>query len=314
MKKILVILGPTATGKTDIALKIAKKLRGELVACDSRQVYKGLDIGAGKLPGVEVNYERGDGCWILDSVKIWMYDVVQPSTRYDVVQFIADASKAIEKIGSEKKLPIIVGGTGMYLNGLLNGFSNLSIPGNEDLRTKLEESSLGELQKKLMVLSPIVYENLNDSDRKNSRRLIRKIEMLSMYGHIGKKELPTPLSESFDVLKIGLTAPRPFLNERIDQRVLSRIDKGMIEEAENLHKNGLSLERMKELGLEYGILSEYIEEDLSKEELIEKLMNKIHQYAKRQMTWFKRDEEISWFDITKKDFDKKVEKKVSDWY
>jgi tRNA dimethylallyltransferase len=312
-KKILCVLGPTATGKTDLAINLAKKLDGELVACDSRQVYKGLDIGAGKSPSdkSKIKCQKLKNFWVVDGVKIWMYDVVSPTKRYDVAQYIKEASKVIEKIVDENKLPIIVGGTGMYLRYLIHGLS--SIEANIELRAELEKMTLGEVQKKLIALSPTYFENLNESERKNKRRLIRKIEILS--DHNGeKKKLTTPLLERFKILKIGLSAKRELLNKRINQRVVSRIDQGMIEEAEKLYKSGLSFKRMVELGLEYGVLAEYLGGKLTKREMVEKLKTKIHQYAKRQMTWFKRDKQINWFDITHKDWQKKLEKVVLDWY
>lgn len=313
MNKLLVILGPTATGKTDIAIDLSKKLMGEIVAADSRQVYRGLDLGTGKLPGKEVKFERGDGFWIVDGVKIYMYDVVIPTLRYHVAQYIRDANEVIKKIVKEKKLPIIVGGTGLYIKGLINGFSSLSIPEDSKLRKDLEKLEVEELVEKLIALSPTTYNKLNSSDKKNPRRIIRKIELLSNTKN-QKNIIDTPLLEKFNILKIGLTAPREILNKRIDQRVEKRITQGMIVEARNILKTGIEISRMKEFGLEYGMLALYLEGKLSKEEFKEILKIKIHQYAKRQMTYFNTDETISWFDITEKDYQKKVENLVLDWY
>lgn len=333
MNKILVILGPTATGKTDLALHLAKKYNGELVSCDSRQVYKGLDIGTGKEPGIknkELRIKKYDLRWEIDGINVWMLDVVDPNTQYTVSDYVQDAWKVIEDILKMGKLPIVVGGTGLYLRALIEGLPNLSIPVDQKLRGKLEKLSKEELQEKLKQLSSERWENLNQSDRENPRRLLRSIELVLMYGHSNKSQISNLKTQSFnklridpeqsrmgqnyDILKIGLTAPRDILNYRIDQRVLSRLDQGLIQEAEKLHKQGLSFKRMRELGLEYGILADFLEAKVNREEFIKKLQTKIHQYAKRQLTWFKKMKDVDWFDI-EKPFDLlTLEKGVDSWY
>lgn len=317
MKKLLIILGPTATGKTDLALNLAKKYNGELVSCDSRQVYKGLDIGTGKEPGIkneELRIKKKKGWWEIDGVKVWMLDVVKPETQYTVADYVKDAWKVIEDIEKRGKLPIIVGGTGLYLKALLEGLSNLSIPVDEKLRGELSKLTLGQLQNKLLELSPAKFESLNNSEKNNPRRLLRSIELILMYGHKHKYNKLQVTSNKFKILKVGLTASREVLNKRIDFRLLARLDQGLIKEAEKLHKEGLSFKRMKELGLEYGCLAELLEGKLNIGEFIEKLKNKIHQYAKRQMTWFNREKNIKWFDISGDNWSGEVEKLVDSWY
>ncbi len=311
INKLLVILGPTSTGKTDLAISLAKKFNGELISCDSRQVYKGLDLGTGKFPGKNVKVKKGEGYWILDGVRVWMYDVADPKERYDVSKYISKASKILYKIQKQGKLPIIVGGTGLYLKGLLYGFSNLGIPMDKKLRKQLEKLSLQELQNKLQKLALDRWNLMNNSDRQNPRRLVRAIE-LSMGN--GKEIKVKGKIKNFNILKIGLTAPREILYKRIDERVVSRINAGMIEEAENLHKSGLSFKRTRQLGLEYGVLADYLEKKITKEEMIKILQGKIHAYARRQETWFKKETNINWFDITKEDFEEKMEKLIFKWY
>lgn len=318
MKKVLVILGPTATGKTDVALSLAKKYNGELVACDSRQVYKGLDIGTGKMPGIVVSQES---YWVINGIKIWMYDVADPKTRFTVKDYVEQAEKIVEDIIRRGKIPIIVGGTGLYLKGLLYGFPNLNIPVDESLRRELEKLSLKSLQKKLISLSPTHFLELSDSDKKNPRRLLRSVELISMNPYSNTVQSAKCKVQNWDVLKIGLTAPREVLKKRIFSRLVSRIDQGLIAEAEKLYKrsfssnkNGLTLKRMKELGLEYGMLAKLIEGEITQDQLIDQLFAKISQYAKRQMTWFKKEPEINWFDITKWGWEPKVEKMVTSWY
>lgn len=298
MEKILVILGPTATGKTDLALMLAKKFNGELVACDSRQVYSCLDIGTGKLPSKEVKYSKGEKFWIIDGIKVWMYDVVDPDKQYSVAAYVKDARVIIDDISNRAKLPIVVGGTGLYLRGLLDGFSNLVIPINAKLRDELSKLSLNELLEKLKKVDRRKWELLNESDRKNKRRLLRSIEVILMYPYKDKTQMQSLISQNYDILKIGLTAPRDVLYKKIDSRLDLRFSQGLIEEAKNLYKKGLSLERMKQLGLEYGVLADYMNGAITKDQLVDNLKIKIHQYAKRQLTWFKKEKDVNWFDIT----------------
>lgn len=320
MKKLLIILGPTATGKTDLALALAKKFRGELVACDSRQVYKGLDIGTGKLPGgswriEDGRWKKGKGWWEIDGVKIWMYDVVDPKIQYTVIDYNKDANRVIREIRERRKLPIIVGGTGFYLEALLEGIPNLAVPVDKKLRRKLGKLTLLELQNKLQELSPTRWKKLNQSDRQNSRRLLRSIEVISMnpYMNTGKKIRVT--SNKFDILKVGLTASREVLYKNADLRVLTWIDQGMISEAKNLQETGLGLNRMRQLGLEYGVLADFLDGKIEEVEQLVKIMRgKVHGYIRRQQTWFKKEKNVHWFDITSKAFPENVEKIVSKWY
>lgn len=323
MQKVLVVLGPTATGKTDLALSLAKKFDGELVSCDSRQVYKGLDIGTGKEPGKSItNYElrvkKEKGYWEIDGVKVWMYDVADPKKQYTVKDYVEQAGRIVEDIMSRGKLPIIVGGTGLYLKALLEGLPSLDIPTNEKLRGELEKLSLEELQQKLRTLSPTSWGKMNNSDRQNSRRLLRSIEITSMNGYsVASKKLEVK-SQKYETLKIGLTAPRDVLKNRIYSRLLARIDQGMIREAEQLHQGGLSFKRMEELGLEYGMLAKLLAGQVNEDQLVDLLSVKISQYAKRQMTWFKNPSTssgcINWFDITAKGWLDVLERQVASWY
>lgn len=312
MNKLLVVLGPTATGKTDLAIDLAKKFNGELIACDSRQVYKGLDIGTGKMPGRSLNVkaQKLKGYWIVGGIKIWMYDVTDPLHQYNVAQYINDVKKILPKIPD--KLPIIVGGTGFYLKGLLEGFTNLSVPRDEGLREELNSLMVKQLQSYLKKISKLKFDKMNQSDRNNKRRLIRKIEISKFDS--GKKKIVGGILGKNNILKIGLKAPRDILIERINSRVVSRVNSGMIEEAVYLHSNGLSLERMRELGLEYSVLADYLEKKKTLEGVIEVLQTRIRQYAKRQLTWFKKEKQVRWFDISSPEWRREVERVVKDWY
>lgn len=308
------VLGSTATGKTDLALSLAKKFNGELVSCDSRQVYIGLDIGTGKLPGQEVNVEKHLGYWEMDGVKVWMTDVADPNTQFTVKDYVDQTEVVMGDIIKRNKLPIIVGGTGLYLKALLTGLPNLIVPVNERLRRELQQLSLLELQQKLQMLSSSKWEQLNESDSKNPRRLLRSIELVSMNPYIKTRNIWRGLGGRMNILKIGLTAPREILKKRIFDRLSFRLDKGLIEEARCLYKRGVSYKRMKELGLEYGVLADLLEHKIAEDQFVNILGRKICQFAKRQMTWFKRDKEVFWYDILDPLTIQKVEKEVRTWY
>ena len=321
--KLLVILGPTAVGKTDLALSLAKKFDGEIIACDSRQVYKGLDIGTGKLPGLETCEKRsaiskGEGFWIVDGVKIWMYDVADPKVQYTIKDYIERARQVIEDILKRGRLPILVGGSGHYIKGLLFGIDNLEVRVNIKLREELSALSVGELQNKLRDLSPTLFNSLNSSDVKNSRRLIRKIELVFMNPYMKTSRQVLAFSyQTWDALTIGLTAPRAIVNSSIDSRLDSRISQGSIEEAKRLSREGLSLKRMKELGLEYGVLADFIANPdcpTALKDCVEKMKVANHQYAKRQMTFFKKMENINWFSVTDANYPDSIVKMVKGWY
>lgn len=324
MNKLLVILGPTATGKTDLALKLAKKFEGEIVSADSRQIYKELDIGTGKAPSGECKVKsekckvgKGKGWWVVDEIKIWMYDVVNPKKQYNVSLFAKDATKVIGDIHKRGKLPILVGGTGLYIKAVTEGLSNLTIPTDKKLRKNLEKLALDKLQKKLQEISKEKWENLNESDRQNPRRLIRTIELsigVKRRGNLLRIEKIASLISRNDVLKIGLTAPREILYQRVNEGVIRRLNQGMIDEAINLCKGGLSLKRMKQLGLEYGILADLLSGKVNQEGLTAILQGKIHGVARRQLTWFRKEKNVNWFDITEKNYSGKVEKLIAKWY
>ena len=310
-QKLLVILGTTSTGKTDLAIKLAKKLNGELVSADSRQVYKHLDIGTGKLPGNYDTLEKGDGFWEIDSVKVWMYDVINPEIRFNLYEYLKQTSEIIKGIMNRGKLPILVGGTGLYIRSLLDGITNFGIAENSDLREELEELELGDIRKRI---NPETLSKLNNSDINNKRRLIRLVE-LSVNSE-EKGEAFEGLEKDYDVLKIGLATDRSIIKERINHRLMKRINEGMIEESKELLEKGiLTYKRMEELGLEYRYLAKLIKGEIkSTEEFLNILTIKISQFAKRQETWFKKDEKVVWFDISDPDFYREVEMEVGDWY
>lgn len=303
---IIVVMGPTATGKTDLSLSLAHKFNGELISADSRQVYKGLDIGAGKYPGNYKKLSKQKGCWVVDGIPIYLYDEVSLDQTFSAADFVRIATSAIADIHSRGKLPIVVGGTNFYIKALLTHVPNLNLPSNEKLRNELSRYSLFRLQQRLQKLNLQKLEAMNYSDRQNPRRLIRAIEV-SLAVPVQSKILP-----KCNVLKIGLTAPREMLYARVDSRVVSRINQGMIEEAKSLIASGVSLIRLKQLGLEYGVLADYLSGEI--QDLVKIMQGKIHEYIRKQLTWLKKEKNINWFDITQQDYICSIEKKVAQWY
>lgn len=271
--KIIVVCGPTATGKSDKAVEIAKSLPngGEVISADSRQVYKYLDIGSGKITQTE-----------MQGIPHHMLDVCEPSQVYSVADYQHDARQAIQDILARGKTPIICGGTGMYIDALVYNTVFPEVPPNETLRKELENKPTAELQAVLQTLDTERYESI---DTKNPVRLIRAIEIAQALGSVPKIQ-----KESlYDIEWIYLDFPDEVLKERIHARLYKRTDIGMIEEVQNLiTKNLITYERLENLGLEYRYIALYLQEKISKDEMLAELEREIWQYTKRQRTWFKK--------------------------
>jgi tRNA dimethylallyltransferase len=289
-QKILVIVGPTSSGKTSLSIKLAKNFNGEVISADSRQVYKYMDLGSGKVTKKE-----------MQGVKHYLLDVVSPKTEYNVVKFVRDASKAIKQINKKKKLPIICGGTMFWVDALLYGLPETTKP-DPQLRKKLDQLTTKQLFNKLKKLDPQRAANI---DPYNKRRLIRALEIIIKTG----QPVPQYIKKNqYDVLKIGVKRSKDELKERIHDRLLARISQGMIAEVKRLHKQGVSWQRLDNFGLEYRWVSRYLRGLITKYEMLERLELEINHYAKRQMTWFKKDKEIIW----ENDY-KKIKKQVTAW-
>lgn len=317
MDKLLVICGPTSTGKTALAIKLAKKFNGELVSADSRQVYRGMDIGTGKdLPvGSKIKHTWFSkyGFYEISGVKVWGYDLVDPRSEFSVGQYLKFARYIIGDIQKRKKLPILVGGTGLYIKGVIDGIPTASIPKNSNLRKNLETKNASELYELLASLDTIRAGSMNSSDRKNPRRLIRAIEV-SQYLVDHKLTINKHLKSRTDVLLIGLKADKNFIDKQIDIRIRKRVGKGIKAEIEKLIKFGVdwNLQSMSSLG--YRQWRSYFENKVSEEEVIDEWKKEEKKYARRQLVWFKKDKRINWFDITDKNYIKDVEKRVEEWY
>lgn len=280
--KIIVILGPTASGKSDMAVSLAKKIGGEIISADSRQVYKGLDIGTGKITKKEM---RG--------VKHHLLDVANPKKRFSASDFKKLAKKAIKEIIERKKVPIICGGTGFYIDALVGDKQIPEVPPNQKLREKLEKKKVEELFEILKKLDP---ERALSIDAKNPRRLVRAIEICHTLESVPKLEAKSLelKDKKYEVIKIGIKIPEKELKERINKRIEKWFRMGFLKEVQDLHKKGLSWKRMAEIGLEYKIVSLFLQDKISEEEMKERMQTETWQYAKRQMTWFKKDKNITW--------------------
>lgn len=267
--KVLVIVGPTASGKSDFAVKLAKKFNGEIVSADSRQVYKGLDVGTGKITKKEM---RG--------VPHHLISVVSTKKQFTVSEYKELALNSLRYIVAKKKLPIVVGGTGFYIDALMMNLPQ--VPPNPKLRKELEAKSLEELDK--------ILGDHEVKDRKNKVRLIRAIEIVEVLGEIPKLKMD---NSEFDFVFIGLK-PKD-LDKKIEVRLKRRLPK-IITEVMRLRKGGMTWKRFYEFGLEYRYVSAFVQGKIEKEEMIKKLNSEIIKYSKRQMTWFKRNKKIKWFE------------------
>ncbi len=288
-QKILVIVGPTASGKSDLAIKLAKRFHGEVISADSRQVYKGLDIGSGKLSKKEMK-----------GIPHHLIDVVSPKKTFSVSDFQKLANKKIEEIIKRDKLPIICGGTGFYIQSIVDGIILPEVKPNLKLRKELEKLGVNQLFEKLKVLDPVRAKNI---DAQNPRRLMRAIEIATALGKVpklmGTEDSPWGIlkgSPRYHFLQIGIKVPDEILRKKINKRLAQWFKQGLVEEVKKLRKQKISFKRIKEFGLEYFYVAEFLEGKIDKKEMIEKSQTAIYQYAKRQMTWFKRDKRITWIE------------------
>ena len=287
-KKIIVIVGPTASGKSDLAVKLAKRFNGEIISADSRQVYKGMDIGTGKITKKEMK-----------GIKHYLLDVASPKRRFTVFQYQKLALRAIEKILKKGKIPIICGGTGFYIQALIDGILLPNVPPDWELRKRLEKKSAAQLYKILKKLDP---QRAKTIEKKNPRRLIRAIEIAKRVGRVPplKKQ---PLS--YPVLILGIKKTREALKKLIKKRLLKRLKRGMVAEVKKLRKQGVSWKRLEEFGLEYRWIAYFLQKKISFSEMVEKLQKDIEDFARRQMVWWKKDKRVYWI-TSQREAEKKV--------
>ncbi len=274
--KLLVICGPTATGKSDLAVEIAKAFDGEIISADSRQVYTGLDIGSGKITKKEM-------CGIPHH----LLDVADPKDIFSVEKYKNLAEKAIADITSRKKLPILCGGTGFYIHYVIDNISVVKIAPNKNLRAELAQKSPSELFTLLQTLDPIRAKNI---DQQNPVRLIRAIEIAKTLGKVPPISSDTP----YTVLQIGIDLPDEELKLKIKSRLENRLLAGMIAEVKGLFERGVLWQRLTAFGLEYRYVASFLQKEISEEQMKEKILSESWQYVKRQRTWFRKDKRIVW--------------------
>lgn len=269
---LLVVLGPTASGKTHLAVQAARRLNGEIISADSRQVYRGLDIGSGK----DLD-EYG-------TTPYHLIDVVDPGYEFSLFDFAHAFSQTFSEIRGRGRLPILAGGTGLYLDAVLRGYELVAVSENRALRQELERLSLDALSERLLGLR---MEQHNSSDLNDRSRLIRAIEIAEGEQQTDARPLflPQLIPQVF-----GLRWPRELLRQRITRRLRERLDHGLVEEVAKLHADGVSWETLDYYGLEYRFVAQHLQGQLNRNDLFQKLNSAIHQFAKRQETWFRRME------------------------
>lgn len=298
--KMITILGPTASGKTSVAAALALRTGGEIISADSRQVYRRMDIGTGK---DLADYTIGDV-----HIPYHLIDIAEPGTKYNLFQYQQDFHTAYNDIRSRGKLPILCGGTGLYIEAVLGGYSLSPVPQNQQLRESLEGKSLDELTQMLVELKQKNGSNMhNRTDVDTAQRAIRAIEIETY-----NLENPTPERQMppVDSLVIGINIDRELRREKITRRLKARLEEGMCDEIRSLIDGGVNPDDLIYYGLEYKFVTEYVVGRTSYEEMFRQLEIAIHQFAKRQMTWFRgmerRGYTIHWIDAAQS-IDEKVE-------
>ena len=275
---LIAIMGPTASGKSELGVALAKRFHGEVVSADSRQVYRGLDIGSGKITQKEMM-----------GIPHHLLDVVSPKRTFTVVQYQRRAIKAIAAIRRRHKLPFLVGGSPFYIYSVVDGIAIPEVKPNQKLRRELEQLSVEKLLAKLKALDPA---RANTIEQKNKRRLVRALEIVITTG----KPIP-PLRKNaspLDVLMLGIRRSPEELKKRIQQRLNKRFKQGMVKEVERLHKQGVSWRRLEEFGLEYRYVAQFLQGRITKQEMIARIQKENEAFVRRQMVWFKKDPRIHW--------------------
>lgn len=274
--QVLIILGPTATGKSALAIKLAKKFKGEVISADSRQVYKGLNVGTGKVTKKE-----------MEGVPHHLLDVADPKKQFSASEYKTLAENSLRYIVAKSKLPIIAGGTGFYIDTITCAANFPNVPPNPEFRKKMLEKSPEELFKLIQKKDPA---RATSVDRNNKLRLVRALEIIEVLGKVPKF---SGNSSPYEFVYIGVKPNDP--EKRILLRIHQWLKAGLVAEVKRLHVNGLSWKRLNDLGLVYHTVAKYIRGEISKERMVEEMFVEIRQYSKRQMTWFKRNKSIKWF-------------------
>jgi tRNA dimethylallyltransferase len=275
--RIIVIGGPTASGKSDLAIMLARRFHGEIISADSRQVYRGMNIGTGKVTKKEQKM-----------VSHHLLDIADPRRQYTVAHWKTAAQRAIRDIVRRGKTPVVCGGTGFYIDTLVYDMALPSVKPNAPLRAELGKLSTDTLFKRLTKLDPARAVTI---DQHNPVRLIRALEIVMSTG----RPVPVTVHQSpYELLYLGVNVPKEKLTERITQRLDARLKRGMVAEVKKLHANGVSWKKLESFGLEYRWLARYLQGTITRTEMRDGLLHDIIAYSKRQMTWFRRNSDIQW--------------------
>lgn len=299
--KVIIIIGPTASGKSDLAIKLAKKLKTEIISADSRQVYRGMDIGTGKVTKKDQK-----------AVKHHLLDVADPKKQFTASDFKIFGDKALKKIFEKGKIPIITGGTGFYIDILLDRMAISPVPPNKRIRAELEKQSAEQLFNRLLRIDPKRSANI---DRHNKRRLIRALEIIITTG----KPVPSLdtkhqiLNKKLELLWLGINPGKDILLKNIESRLEKRLKQGMIQEVKKLYGRGVSWKQLNNFGLEYRWISRYLRNFIPYNGMRNNLLKDIVKYSKRQMTWFKRNKDINWLPVKIRERNKTAERLVLRW-
>lgn len=289
-KKVIVVVGPTASGKSSLAHKIAKEFGGFLISADSRQVYKGMDIGTNKDHFIRKRRGLFGQTYLIDGVEEKMIDLVKPNQEFNLDDWLRETKRLIEK---DDRLAIVVGGTSLYISALVEGYELIGGFDNKyrkQLERQLETEGLMSLVKKLSEIDPEADKII---DIENSRRVIRALELYEATGQIINKEKNEP---EFAFLVLGKSLPREVLYEKIDKRVLEMIDEGLVDEVKSLIKKGYKKSLSSMTGIGYRQIVGYLDGEYDLNEAIRLIQRDTRRYAKQQLTWYKRDENIKWVD------------------
>jgi tRNA dimethylallyltransferase len=307
LNKVVVILGPTASGKSSMAIKLAKKFNGEIISVDSRQIYRDLDIGSGKVlkdsdDKFITNYQlKTKNLFVSEGIIHHMLDIISPRTNFSAAQFKKKADRIITDILKRGKLPILCGGTGFWIQAVVDDIIYPEVKPDWELRKKLGQEPAEEIFDQLQKIDPT---RAKDIDSKNKVRLIRAIEICQSLGKVPPKI--KKVSSKYEFLQIGIRRDKEDLHKRIESNVKKRFEQGMIDEVEELKKSGLSWGKIESFGLSYRLIPQYLRGVIeTKEELLEKICIDEKNYAKRQMTWFRKDGRIIWIEKSE-DIEKNV--------
>jgi len=310
--KLIIIYGPTTSGKTSLSIKLAKKLKTEIISADSRQVIKSLDIGTGKFSKLDL-VKKEKRYWVIENIKVNLYDVVSPDQTYSVSDFNRDTQEVLNNIFKTKDVAIIAGGTGLYVSSLLNSIESLEIAPDKKLRDKLAKKTISELTAYLNKISSEKYLSLNFSDQNNPRRIIRAIEVLLNSQKLQKNE---PVANKYDCFFIYLKPDTEILRLRINSWYQEKLNMGLIEEVKLL-KTQYSDEILNSIGLVYREVNRYLNEEISKEYLDIHLPIAIYKYAKNQLTWMRNTKNAHVYEINSQNIDtiqNDIQTDVFDWY